>query len=457
MRRRHKLGGAVLLASWFLLLVCAGSGVAAQQHDPLIGIWRSVGYAELLVIKEDQFLIYSETASSLMPRQRGKRKGNLLSFEGEPESALIVLEDGLLHLWRNEFTLGRSYRRATEKEVRPTSLIDDPLVNLRIAWEAFDENYAFFELRRVDWGAQYERARTRLKPDSTQAELFLVLSEMLAALGDDGHAWLRAPDGRRFSGASVNPHPMRALRPQWLQLIGRQYLKGKGAEFANGRLFTSKLPDGTLYLGLRGVEGFAADRDAAKNISSFNQALDKILGNLRPGDPLVLDLRLNPGGYDDYSLLIAGRLTDRPKVAFLKQPRIQRTQQFGPLHVRHVFPSAGPRATGPVMLLTGGLTYSGAEILVLATMQLPNVVRIGEATAGALSDVLAFKLPNGWEIGLSNERYFAADGVCYEERGIPPHVAAPMTRNLLEKNIDPGLEAAMRLIVDARRNKLRTE
>lgn len=71
------------------------------------------------------------------------------------------------------------------------------------------------------------------------------------------------------------------------------------------------------------------------------------------------------------------------------------------------------------------MTYSGAEIFVMSTMQFPNVTRVGEATAGALSDVLFFKLPNGREIGLSNERYFASDGVCYEERGVPPHVEAP--------------------------------
>jgi C-terminal processing protease CtpA/Prc len=103
-----------------------------------------------------------------------------------------------------------------------------------------------------------------------------------------------------------------------------------------------------------------------------------------------------------------------------------------------------------VILLTSGLTYSGAEIFVMATMQFPNVTRVGEPTAGALSDVLPFTLPNGWEIGLSNERYFASDGVCYEDRGVPPHVEAPMTKAALEKDTDPGLETAMRLIASKR-------
>jgi carboxyl-terminal processing protease len=92
------------------------------------------------------------------------------------------------------------------------------------------------------------------------------------------------------------------------------------------------------------------------------------------------------------------------------------------------------------------MTYSGAEIFTMATMRFANVTRVGEPTAGALSDVLPFKLPNGWEIGLSNERYFASDGVVYEDRGVPPHLPAPMTRESLNQNTDPGLEAPMQVL-----------
>ena len=63
-----------------------------------------------------------------------------------------------------------------------------------------------------------------------------------------------------------------------------------------------------------------------------------------------------------------------------------------------------------------------------------------------LSDVLEFKLPNGWTMGVSNERYFAFDGACYEDRGVPPHVEAPMMVETLDAGTDPGLEAAMRIV-----------
>ncbi|HEX6730398.1 MAG TPA: S41 family peptidase, partial [Pyrinomonadaceae bacterium] len=317
---------------------------------------------------------------------------------------------------------------------------------LQVAWEAFNENYAFFEARGVKWRDQYDKARVRLKTEMSEEELFRVISDMLASLGDDGHVSLRGPGKQSFSGARIKPHPIRAHAEQWREMVRRKYLNNTAERMANDKIVTGRLPDGTFYLELFRVAGFSETGTADKEIAAFNEALDRIFKRLKPGEPLVLDLRFNAGGYDDYSLLIAGRLTSEPSVAFLKQPRIQGTNEFGPLHVRHVFPSPGPPVLGRIILLTSGMTYSGAEILTMATMRFANVTRVGEPTAGALSDVLPFKLPNGWEIGLSNERYFASDGVVYEDRGVPPHLEAPMSKQSLDQNIDPGLETAMRLL-----------
>ena len=440
-RFRYELSGSLLL------LFCVAT--FAQPADPYLGVWRSNGYAEILEIVTGRFRVFSETTSSLVLKQEGKRSGNLLYFDVEPETGVLVVADGSLNLWRNEFSVGRSYSRAKDRPLTPTANAERAL-NLRVVWEAFNENYPFFALRGVDWKRQFEIARRRLRPAMTDDEFFTLVSDMLTSLGNDGHVWMRRPDGKRFSGASVNPHPLRELRGRWQELIDKKYLSGNARVHSNRRIFFGRLPNGIAYLGLRGVEGFSESRDVRENIAAFNMALNTIFSELRPNEPLVLDLRMNPGGYDDFSLLIAGRLTDRPKVAFFKQARIQGTDRFEPLNVRNVFPSPGPNLTGPVYLLTSGLTYSGAEIFVMATMSFPNVTRIGENTAGALSDVLQFKLPNGWEIGLSNERYFASDGEMYERRGIPPHVESKMTVKTLEAGIDPGLETAMRLAAEGK-------
>jgi C-terminal processing protease CtpA/Prc len=60
---------------------------------------------------------------------------------------------------------------------------------------------------------------------------------------------------------------------------------------------------------------------------------------------------------------------------------------------------------------------------------LPNVVHLGEATDGSLSDELWKTLPNGWTLSLSNEIYLDSDGVLWEGRGIQPEILLPVAND----------------------------
>jgi len=74
--------------------------------------------------------------------------------------------------------------------------------------------------------------------------------------------------------------------------------------------------------------------------------------------------------------------------------------------------------------------------------ELPGVTLVGEATRGAMSDMLYKRLPNGWVYTLSNQEYRARDGLCYEASGYPPDIAAPMDSEAALSGSDPGLDAA---------------
>lgn len=86
-------------------------------------------------------------------------------------------------------------------------------------------------------------------------------------------------------------------------------------------------------------------------------------------------------------------------------------------------PQGGPVLSQPVILLTGPLTASAAEIFTLAMRELPQVTVLGAPTAGALSDILDVSLPNGWTLGLSHQRYLDARGALFEATGIPPDLS----------------------------------
>ena len=56
-------------------------------------------------------------------------------------------------------------------------------------WGVFNDRYAFFKLKEVDWKAQHRKHRPRVTAKTTDDELFGILSEMLAPL-KDGHVTL---------------------------------------------------------------------------------------------------------------------------------------------------------------------------------------------------------------------------------------------------------------------------
>lgn len=86
-------------------------------------------------------------------------------------------------------------------------------------------------------------------------------------------------------------------------------------------------------------------------------------------------------------------------------------------------------------------------------MHLKHVTIIGSRTQGILSDMYESRLPNGWEVSLSNEIYFCAKGKVYELVGVPPHIhidypiAKPKALlQRLQKGLKSGDEAIERVL-----------
>jgi C-terminal processing protease CtpA/Prc len=106
-----------------------------------------------------------------------------------------------------------------------------------------------------------------------------------------------------------------------------------------------------------------------------------------------------------------------------------------------------PAYLGPVVVLASPYTISAGDEIVMLLRDYPNVVVIGDTTAGAYSDTLGKRLPNGWRITLSNEIYVAPDGGVYEGPGIPPHIRVPYFPNEVRRTgIDALIEKAREVL-----------
>jgi hypothetical protein len=56
--------------------------------------------------------------------------------------------------------------------------------DFNIFWQTFNEHYAFFHLEGIDWNEVYQQASGSISGSTTEAELFEILSEMVAPLKD---------------------------------------------------------------------------------------------------------------------------------------------------------------------------------------------------------------------------------------------------------------------------------
>ena len=98
------------------------------------------------------------------------------------------------------------------------------------------------------------------------------------------------------------------------------------------------------------------------------------------------------------------------------------------------------------MLLTCDSVFSGGEAFALAIRQLPHVTIIGDHTNGIFSYTLDKKLPNGWEYCLSYQKYFSADMVCYEGKGVPVDIELFNKKADIKDGIDPLITRALKVL-----------
>ena len=181
--------------------------------------------------------------------------------------------------------------------------------------------------------------------------------------------------------------------------------------------------------------------------SKLTAALDKIGLDFPNLLGFIIDIRDNPGGDDNTAVTIINRFCDRGRVAFHRRTKIGPGEDaFTPLKTRHIEPEGDAQFTKPIVLLTCDAVFSGGEAFALAIRQLPYVTILGDHTNGIFSYQLEKKLPNGWEYCLSYQKYFSADMVCYEGKGIPADIELFNRTADIENGVDPLITRALEVL-----------
>ena len=173
-------------------------------------------------------------------------------------------------------------------------------------------------------------------------------------------------------------------------------------------------------------------------------ALDTIANDFRDLTGYIIDIRNCPGGDDSTALTIISRFCDRKRVAFHRQTKIgSGDDELTPLKTWFMEPEGAVQFTGKMVVLTCDSVFSGGEAFALAIRELPYVTIVGDHTNGIFSYELEKRLPNGWEYTLSYQKYYSAEMICYEGKGVPADIELLNTNADLEKGVDPLITCAL--------------
>ncbi|MCJ7679902.1 MAG: S41 family peptidase, partial [Candidatus Aminicenantes bacterium] len=310
-----------------------------------------------------------------------------------------------------------------------TPELSEPESNFEYLWKLFDEHYGIFIPKRVDWDLLYKVYRPKVTPETSENELFGIMSSLMGHLNDN-HVMLQSPS-RRF-GAGI----LQNLKREGfsIDLVKDKYLHNK---------FETRLKDRFLYgwlsekIGYFHFSGFG-------NMKESSEILDEIIEEFKDAEGIIADVRFNGGGNDMVGKIIAGRFADKKRLYMTTQIRKgPKHDDFLPPKYFHVEPEGPIQFTKPVILLIHRWSVSAADNFALAMRTLPHVTLVGDITSGCQADMDWKNLPNGWRVSLAYTLFVDQNGFSWEGIGIPPDIRQLNTQDEIDRGTDRQLQLAL--------------
>jgi len=288
----------------------------------------------------------------------------------------------------------------------------------------FNEKYAMFEQKGVDWPVLSDSVRATIDATTTEVELGQKMGYMVARLRD-GHTTLEAADEfygfDLLAGYEINLD---------INLLAT-YLAGGTEVFGEGeKILTSTLDDNVGYIFIEGFEGFT--------LADIDDALASV-ANTRG---LIIDVRTNGGGDPNLAGDLARRFTATSYAAgtelFKTGPG---ANDFSPQEITVTPATDGTTYLDKkVAILQGRPSFSATTTLIYLTDPNPNVVTFGGFSGGGSGSVTSGYLINGWVYNLSSSDFVDARGRRLDD-GVAPDF--PVELDPTDAAKDEILEAAI--------------
>jgi len=323
--------------------------------------------------------------------------------------------------------------------------LSEPEKNFEYLWNSFDKNYAIFGPKKVDWKALYNVYRPKVNAQTTDDELFEIMSNMLGHLNDN-HVRLTSENPPRLFFAGIMNEIIKEKKfkdmTEARQFLSKRpvdpaYFKSELKEKMNGVFAFGWVSEGIGYFHFKGFG----------NISESTAVVDEIINTFNDAKGIIVDVRKNSGGDDRVGKLIADRFADRKRLYMITYTRNgPNYDDFTPPKYWYVEPDGPYQFTRPVVLLINRFSISAAENFALAMRVLPHVTVVGDLTSGVFADVYGDVLPNGWRFGVPYKLFVDYNGFCWEGIGVPPDLRILNTEEDELQRKDQMLEFAIELL-----------
>ncbi len=308
---------------------------------------------------------------------------------------------------------------------------ETPTATFEYLWNMVDRQYAYFDVKNVDWDNIHQIYASIIHDDMSDDTLFYHLARMLNTL-KDGHVNL-------FSDFNVSRFNISGLGPQ---NINWRFLKD------------NYLGDDYYITGPFSHDFIANDQIAYLRYASFSDLfssadMEYIFNRYKDSQGMILDLRQNGGGYmmNIFELL--------SYFSFYDGPIYTTCIKSGPGHEEFTEPEnnyiqaadSNLHYQKPIAVLIDRGSYSATSMFALSTLELDNLFLVGDTTGGGLGMPNGGQLPNGWTYRFSITRTLTPDGINYEN-GIPPDYYAVLDSTDMQQGFDTVIEKALDILLN---------
>lgn len=459
-----------ILKTLILLFLMISCKEEIKYNNSIEGIWQSIGYGRILQIDSTTYSVFDTTKISCLPSKNGSSS----DFNG-----VIKLRNDTLSIRR-----GISIYKYTRIKNLPdfcnniSQINNDPIYNFEVFANSFKEHYAYFELNKINWDNFYTTNRNKITKETSEAELYLIMDEMISILNDN-HGSIEPTDEVYEQAENLNTQDdidsnlkwygdftianlvaehfidEDLTKDSWLIKWGRMkgnigYIQVKAMMLFGDLGLSEELVEenGFVQTYFDAFESLSGKEQIQAEINGVKKIMNNIMNDLKDTKHIILDVRFNGGGNDEVSLEILRHFNPDKKMVATKKAKLKDSYTKSiPIYLEA---STNPYIK-PVYILTSQQSASAADMLALSSLELENLKRIGSHSQGAVSDALQKKLPNGWHFTLSNEVYMDVKGNFYENIGVPVdyELNYPEDRQTFFRSVADNLEGDKQLILKA--------